>query len=328
MSTYLLTKDPGNPLMTIPIPGESKSQYVPHAVVLPNGETWVAVKGDESASIHAYRSTDGFNFTREGIMLAPTPGAWDSIYVSDPVLVVQGSTLHLYYKGNNTYGYGGIDLGHASAPVSDPMAMVKDANPILTSAAVLAFYQTNAPSMGLTEIRDLYLSDFILDPWGVPTWFGGFYGQAGTPYRISRFRGGWTSPAPQLGSILVGQAPYDFVQCPTVHLNTQTGRYEMWFTEGYDGSNNDLRLIKAAWCLPDGEWVWTRYANTLLSPGPGWDERKVFAGALLKGGPKYDTPILVNGAMRFFYSGTSHTSPNTAQAGAVSVLPVNLVTLG
>lgn len=323
MSSYLIQRDGANPLINVPVPWEGKSQYVPHAVRLANGDVWLVVKGDNGRCINGYRSTDGGrSFTREGIVIAPTSGTWDAHVTIDPVVAYDAAAdvIHYYYKGNQTHaGYGGWNIGHATAPGSDPLNVTKDpANPILTSASVQSFF-------GLPEIRDLYFSDVVIDPWNRFVWFGGFYGPHGTPYQIFRCRGTtWNDPTPR-GELVSPQAPYDFVQAPCVIRLPGSAQYLMWFTEGYDGTNDDARLLVAATSMDCANW--TRVPGVILNRGaPGsWDDRKVFAASFLKGGPKMDTPIDYAGAWRLYYSGGSMADPYRARSGGADVRPVTLV---
>jgi hypothetical protein len=321
MSTYMQQRS-AQPVISIPQPGETKSQYVPHAVRLANGDILVAVKGDESVSIHLHRSIDGGRtFMREGVAIAPTPGAWDSYYVADPLLVLDGQTLHYYYKGNSAPGYGGMGTGHATADASTPLQTAKDAmNPVMSHASAMTM-------LGLTELRDVYLSDYILDPWGVTTFFGGFWGAHGSQYQIIRLRsGGWSGPFEIQSDRFSAQEPYDFVQAPTVFKDGE--RYVMLFTEGYDGSHDDYRFVTSASCPADGNWVWQRGGAVALSVGPAdaWDGRKAFAASVLKGGHRNDMPLVVDGYWQLYYSGSSNASPNTAQSGVACMREYAFVT--
>lgn len=323
MPNYLVQRDPDNPLITVPIPGESKSQYVPHAVRLANGDVWCVVKGDESKSIHAYKSTDGgYHFARQGVAIAPTGGTnWDGGICIDPVMTYDAASdvIHYLWKGNPnpTAGYGGWAVGHGTAPGSNPMALTRDAaNPILTPATVQTFF---ASSFGVTSVGDLYMADVIKDPWGLLLFWGGFRDQNGV-YRIFRCRGGWSDFTPRSEGVIVPASPYTFVQAPCVYL-AEPNLYVMIFTEGHDhGNRGDLHHTSAT-CSADGNWSWTRSTNTFLPNGPyaNWDGKLAYAAHLLKGGAKYDTPLVVKGAWRLYYSGQPTSLPSKAESGAASI---------
>lgn len=324
----LLLQRGGAPLISLPQPGESKSQYVPHVVQVANGDLWMIVKGDESREIRGYRSTDaGATFVYEGPVIQPTPGAWDSFYCDNPAMIRIGSTIHYYYKAHTQPGYGGMGIGYATAPASDPLSVTKHpANPILTQTKMLAAYGSR---FGLTGIQDMGISDVMLDQSGVVTFWGFFQGQAGTPYRIFRCRvnAGMHEIDPYQEGIVEPLAPNTFVQCPSVFK--EAGRYVMLFTEGHDsGMPGDLHHT-AAWCLPDGNWAWQRYPLTFLHSGGlgAWDSGKAYAGSLLKTGAKHDAPLVIDGAWQFYYSGCPLSATNTATSGLARLMPVELLAL-
>ena len=116
-SSYLLTRAAGNPLMTIPVTGESKSQYVPHVCPLPNGDLLGVVKGDDSRAIHAWKSiNNGQLFTHQGIVIAPSGGSnWDGFACLEPTITYDAATdtIHYLWKGNPVHAsYGGWSIGH------------------------------------------------------------------------------------------------------------------------------------------------------------------------------------------------------------------------
>lgn len=326
MATFLLQRAATNPQFTIPVPGETKSQYLPHVCRVANGDLWGVVKGDDSRAIHAWKSTDGGqSFVWQGIVIGPTGSGWEAHACLDPVITYDAAsdTVHYLWKGNQTHtGYGGWAIGHATAPGGSPMAITRDpANPILGPAAVQAFF---ASSLGVTAIGDLYAADAILDPWGVLTVWCGFRDQLGV-YRIFRTRGGWNSFTPRAEGLVSPAAPYTFVQAPTV-IATASG-YTMVFTEGHDSGAPGALRQQSATCAADGNWSWVRSGPTWLPSGIlPWEAKLVYGASFLKGGTKYDTPILINGAMQLYYSGAP-IAGSTAQGGRADLTPLETATL-
>lgn len=330
MPTYLVSRR--GPVTTLPVTGETKSQYVPHAVQLPNGHLWCVVKGDESRSIHAYRSTDaGATWQYQGLVIAPTGGShWDGFACLDPVMVYDSpsDTIHYLWKGNQTHtGYGGWSVGHGTAPGSNPMTLTRDpANPILTSAQVLAYF----PQFG--SIGDLYMADVVKDPWGVLTFWGGFRDASGV-YHLFRCRGDWNTFSPRVEGQVHPTSPWTHVQAPCVIQHPQypvsldaqgngVGRYLLLFTEGHDSQAAGSLHQMSAWCFADGNWNWQRTGQVCLSnDGSGWDGQLAYAASLLKTGSHYALPAVLNGAWQLFYSGAPNP-PTTAQAGIAELIPI------
>ena len=341
MSSYLLTRR--GPITTLPLPGESKSQYVPMPIQLPSGDIWFVVKGDESRSIHAYKSTDsGATFAYQGIVIAPSGGSnWDGGMCLDPVMTYDAATatIHYLWKGKTdpNGGYGGFSIGHGTAPGANPMALTRDPlNPILTPAIVQAFF----PWTG--TLGDLYASDAMRDPWGVLLIWCGFRDASGI-YHIFRTRGGWNSFTPRVEGQVHPTAPWSHVQAPCVFqhpdypvsLDAQgngVGRYVLIFTEGHDSGAVGALHQMSAWCLADGNWNWQRTGNLFLPSGPAgaWDAKLAYAAHLLKGGARYDVPIVVDGKQLLFYSGAPTTS-FTARSGIADLVvgaPVETAVIG
>lgn len=316
MSSYLLTRR--GPITTLPVSGESKSQYVPHAVQLPNGDLWCVVKGDESRSIHAYRSQDhGQSFVYQGVVIPPSGGSgFDAYACLDPVLVYDpgSDTLHYLWKGHPTQAsYGSWAIGHGTAPGANPLAVTRNPLPLMTSQTVQAYW----PAWG--TLTDLYVGDVIRDPWNVLTFFCGARDQWGD-YRMFRCRGDWTACTPRSEGVLGANSPWTFVQAPSVYRNAD-GSYTMIFTEGHDTGLAGALHHTSATCPGDGNWAWVRSPDTFLyDSASGWDAKLAYAAALLKGGPKYDTPIEINGALQLFYSGQPMIG-TFAQAGIAMLTP-------
>lgn len=333
---YLVTRS--GALSTLPIGNEWKSQYVPHAVQLPNGDMWLVAKGDDTKSIHAYKSTDcGKTYLYMGILVAPSGGTnWDGGICLDPVLAYPGGdTLHLLWKGNPnpTAGYGGWAIGHGTMPVSNPMLLTRDAlNPILTSAQVQTYYAT---LLGVTTVGDLFVSDVHRDPWNVLTYWCGLRDQ-NSRYLVFRCRGDWSSFTPRNEGTLLPTTPNTFVQAPCViqhpdfpvsvdALGNGVGKYLMIYTEGQDSGAAGALHQATATCAADGNWIWTRSGQTFLAPGIAgtWDSKVAYAAHLAKAPTtKMDTPLNVLGSYQLYYSGVSLTDASHAHFGCAKLTPI------
>lgn len=333
MTTFFVSRSAA--LMTLPLDvhgpfWENKSQYVPKPIRLSNGDQWVAVKGDDTRAIHAWRSTDhGATWTWMGVLAAPTGGiGWRAKYCLDPSLTFDAATatVHLYFKGGNEHADGGYgphwSIGHGVAPESNPMAMVVGAVPVVTSADVLAYCQAHKPAMGVTAIGDLYLSDIIRDPWGILTGWGGFRNQADGKYHIARFRGDWNNLTLRSEGWLSPGSFCDIVQAPCVIKQGAT--YTMILTEGTDSHTLGSLHQTTVTCSDDGNWAWGARGPAFLwqRADPAlWDSFKCYCASLLKGGPRYDTPLLIDGSWRLFYSAVSASDSNRARSGCAYLAP-------
>lgn len=335
MTTFLIERS--DALMTLPLDvngpfWENKSQYVPKPIRLTNGHLWAAVKGDDTRAIHAWRSTaNGVpgSWTWMGVWAAPTGGTNpDAKYCLDPVLTFEApsATIHLHWKGGNHLADGGYgpfwSVMHGRAPESDPMALVRTPTPVITSAQVLAFCQTYKAAMGVTAIGDLYLSDIIRDPWNVIVGWGGFRNQADGRYHIARFRGDWTDLTLRPEGWLSPGPGFDIVQGPCVSMID--GGYTMILTEGNDtGLLGSLHQTTVR-CAADGNWAWGPRGTAFLRQRTDptlWDSHKCYCASLLKGGPRYDTPILIEGSWRLFYSAVSASDWLRARSGCALLTP-------
>ncbi len=73
------------------------------------------VFGVNTYQVQLSTSTDGTHFTRQGIVLSPTSGNWDSGGVGTPTMIKKGSTYYLFYHGSN-----GVDMCSGVATSSSP----------------------------------------------------------------------------------------------------------------------------------------------------------------------------------------------------------------
>src|SRR4051812_30462700 len=100
-SSYGVSSEPSNPVIdVVDNPAETVEQYDPGVIRLPNGQTWVYVKGQ--SRIYAWMATDGVNFTLQNggsAVIAPgASGHWDSLYTLEAVVLLDepNSLIHLW----------------------------------------------------------------------------------------------------------------------------------------------------------------------------------------------------------------------------------------
>jgi Glycosyl hydrolases family 32 N-terminal domain len=89
-----------------PVVANGSNNHVNDPSVVVYDGTWfmyytVAAAGEDDR-IHLATSTDGFNWSLQGMVLDVGPaGAWDSFKVGRPAVVVEESNFRLYYDGND-----------------------------------------------------------------------------------------------------------------------------------------------------------------------------------------------------------------------------------
>ncbi|MGB9669467.1 MAG: hypothetical protein ACPL0B_03675, partial [Anaerolineales bacterium] len=127
------TKYSGNPVFTdAPAPAWDSQIIWEPSVVFFNGAYHLFYAGTDHwpyFKIGHATSTDGINWTRDlsNPVLTPTEGSWDAIEVYAPSVVVNGSSLEMFYSGNS----GGAWLtGHAIS--TDGTSWTKDVNAFLS----------------------------------------------------------------------------------------------------------------------------------------------------------------------------------------------------
>jgi len=291
----------GNPVIEVAHnPKETRSQYVPAPVSLPNGDIWVYVKGDSSCAIWAYKSTDGgrtFTLQNRGnpVIQKGASGEWDSGCVIEPSAVFdkKNNIIHLFYKGSMLFDK--WSWAHATAPVDNPTAFTKDpANPILTPSAI-------ETTFGEVNVTDNAISDVI--KIGNDFYFYGYF-RSNSGFKIFYARGtDWNNPTPQ-DIIITSAQGFEMVQCPSVFRFPSSPIYVMIFTEG-SIDKTKARYLRAALSL-DGK-TWECMGDTILTPSKNtWENIRVYAASLLKkSGGDFSEPEVVDGRLLLYYSGSS-----------------------
>jgi len=297
-------------------PKEPLEQYVPAPVMLPDGSVWVYVKG--GTSIYAWRSTDGgksFALANAGEpVLSPEQNLpWEGTATVEPAAVYEeeADTIHLYYKGASNLGaLGSWGCGHATARGSDPTKFAKDPkNPLLTAKEVsLAFDFARVAS-------DLVISDVIRKD-GRLVFYGTF--EYAETFHLFLGSGASYSEVRPESIILFNGLPKTVVQGPTVFRDPKTGMYWMVFASG---SHKDQRILRTA-CSWDA-MSWAVDPEPLLTPSPTerWEGGRVYCPAMLKTGPGHDQPVIIDGKVLLYYSG----SPEGGVPAGVGLLLLGLL---
>ena len=125
------TKYAGNPVLLHDPGGWDGS--IAHPFVLHDGgvyRMWYtgSVTGFDHRIGYA-ESSDGLAWTKSGVVLGPTPGAWDAGSVTLSVVVKEGSNFTMWYSGHD----GSLNFHVGRATSSDGMTWTKDAaNPVMS----------------------------------------------------------------------------------------------------------------------------------------------------------------------------------------------------
>lgn len=291
----------GNPAITTAgNPNEAAEQYTPMPFLV-GSDLWVYVKG--TSSIYAWKSEDdGASFVLQNAndaVIAPAAG-WESQFTLEACGLVDGTTIHLWYKGtDDAQGDGNWGLGYATAPTSDPTAITKSgSNPIVTSAGVLA-------DLGGSTMTDLALSDVVLS--GSTYHFYG-YCQMDGRYQLIHASGNAVDNPGTWESLLLAISDIEEVAVPSVFQ--VDGGWGMVYTEGTIALTTHSRDMKVAASADLTSWVFNR--QTIMGGVATWENARCYAAHLLKdkdGLPTEDG----QGRWTFFYSGQGVTGP--AQSG-------------
>jgi predicted GH43/DUF377 family glycosyl hydrolase len=140
-----LTRYSGNPLLRNGPEAYDDLKTGPRVVVrfgAGDYRMWYeAVSSSGITSVAYATSPDGLVWTKQGVVMTPTL-AWEKSEVSPNSIVVEGSTLWLYYHGGGYPGTGGVRLGLAEiglATSTDGMTWTKHGNPVLDVGATGSF---------------------------------------------------------------------------------------------------------------------------------------------------------------------------------------------
>lgn len=163
---YRWTKEPRNPVF---IPNVSENFIATGNIVQLSGSSYIlyyqSYGGSDGNQIFAATSSDLLTWTRANggnPVLAPGAGAaWDSDAVFDPAPVLNGSTMYLYYGGQNATGpTRGIGYATATSPF---LSFTKYAsNPILTPSGGESQVNLGAPSIvGNATVFDMWYDTSI-----------------------------------------------------------------------------------------------------------------------------------------------------------------------
>lgn len=266
---------------------------MPAPIRLPNNDIWCYVKG--VSSIYAYSSSDGESFTLENgaaPVLDVSGAGWDSQFAVEPAAFIEGSTIHIYYKGtDDPTGVNNWAWGHATAPTSDPTNITKNAgNPILTGATV-------ATDLGATTVTDLALSDVV--KIGSTYHFWG-YARVDNRYQIIHATGNAVDNPSNVTSVITASSDDRIVQSPSVF---QSGAdFIMSYSRGLVARTPAPSREVAAAISPDGVTGWNANVNPLIVAGAGWEAQRVFVASVLKDNL---TPILIADDWYLYYSGSN-----------------------
>lgn len=313
---WVVTKYASNPVITIPA-AETREQYVPAPVKLPNGDIWCYVKGE--STIYAWKSTDGgetFTIQNSGNpVLSPTGvvgTGWESVAVIEPAAVYDSATdtIHLYYKGSKDASLDKWAWGHATADGDTPTVLVRDgANPILDRPAVA----TALGVAGGSNVDDLAISDVVVIG-GAFHFFGYCLLDTDNKYRLIRAVGTtWNDPT-TITELLVAATSANVVQSPSVVRVSASGPWAMFYTVGdLDYSPRSIRIARSN----DGT-TWDFSSTTdMVAAGSGWEDTAAYTGSILKSTTTpYDAAIPdESGRWRLYYSGLQSGSPTIARVG-------------
>lgn len=299
------------------IPVGSLTAYVPAPIILPNGDIWVYVKGEDPYNIYGFKSTDGGEtLTYEGIALEPGTGvnSWDLNYASEPFAIYDedSDTIHMWYKGSRD-SVTGASIGYATAPGSTPLAFTKwpNADPDLEGQILAEGTVRSALGFG-SMLNDLAFSDVIRGDDGTIYFYGYFATEYGTnpgesDYRIFLATGTSYHEPVTHSIILEPEAGYELAYVPTVFKHPAADVWLMIYTRGVE-MNGPIYHLACAWSTD--RITWTKFDDWfklplgwLTSPAFPGREFRIYAGSVLKQ-PRgnFDELQFVNGRALMYYS--------------------------
>lgn len=236
--THWVKDTVNNPVFTVGEPGEWDDDIVASVSILSRDNVlhmWYT--GGGNGQIGYATSPDGINWTRNpnNPVLSPgVPGSWDDQAVQQPVVLLDGDTLRMWYHG--TQNFNNFNIGYATSV--DGVVWAKNtSNPVL-----------EVGSQGEWDSR-WTISPFVIKrDEAFQMWYSGNDGQishfgfATSPEGIH-----WTKDTlnnPVLSSGEPGEWDSDGIGSPTLLFNDPT--YHMW----YFGRYNNILSVGHAASLP------------------------------------------------------------------------------
>lgn len=308
-----VTKFAGNPVIDVDNnPDETREQYDPYPIQLPNGDIWIYVKG--TAVIYGWKSTDGgetFSLENGGDpVIDVVPATWEGSFVLEPVAVYDASTdtIHLWYKGRDANPVN-WQWGHATAPGSDPTDFTRDAgNPIYTKADAQS-------DLGGT-LTDFAISDVIVIN-GVYHFYG--YGNLDSEYALLHATGTTWNDPDNIETFLAAPSG-GVVSTPAVVRIPGSHNYAMFYSYDLTDASVVGRSIRVG-SSPDGV-NWSFSGGDVIAPTTGWEDDAAYAGHFLRTSVyPYDLPIVDDlGRWKYYYSG-EQISVDQANSGLAYLEP-------
>lgn len=142
---YVLTPDSGVTYDSFP------------GVLYENGTFYLyterGVFGVNTYEIELSTSTDGMNFTKQGIVLSPNVGTWDGRGIGTPNIIKKDSTYYLFYHGND-----GVDMQTGVATATSPSGPFTKylGNPVLPCGLTGSYDSGTAGRRGIIKEGSYY----------------------------------------------------------------------------------------------------------------------------------------------------------------------------
>ena len=288
-----------NPILSPGSAGNWDSNVVGSCSVMKDGDDYkMWYRGQDSSltsRIGYATSVDGVTWTKHGIVLEPTPGSWDSAYISAPFVMKDDGVYRMWYCGATDIGGIARKIGYAES--TDGISWIKHPNFVLEGDAS----EWDAYSLGNHPV--------IKEDGTFKMWYGAENAYGGIDhigYATSADGINWTKYAGN-PVFLAGSANWNSDAVVPGTLMKKDNTYMMWFF-GQQGSE-----INIGYATSEDGIVWNEYGeNPVLEidPASSWESSQVAAPAVLEEETGY----------RMYYTGV--TSHGVAHVGMATDGPV------
>lgn len=306
---WKFTKHASNPLIAKQYASSpDKFEYYPPCIYYDGSSNYYAMAKNNNEG-WGYTSSDGISWTETGKLLSKGSGAdWDAGLSSPNYMMVEGSTIHLFYSGYQSGPNFSNKIGYASVAISGSLASTwgttftkSGGNPVYDCSE----YNT----ANSTSFECILLSD-IVKVGSTYYFFAILYMNDNSNYDLAYGTGTSitdlhiTTRICNIDDIPGGMEQFQY---PVVFKNAN-GKWRMTLTIGYPTVGYRNEWIIAGYTNAATPTGWTINPAKILQGGESgsYDESQAYNAAMLK--DINGTPYVISGKYRLYYAGHNTTT--------------------
>lgn len=305
---WKFTKHASNPLIAKQYASSpDKFEYYPPCIYYDGSAYYAMAKNNNEG--WGYTSADGITWTETAKLLSKGSGAdWDAGLSSPNYMMVEGSTIHLFYAGYNSAPNFNQKIGYASVAISGSLAATwgttftkSGGNPVYDCSEYNTANSTSFECIALTDIVKVGSTYYF---------FGTLYMNDNSDFDLAYGTGTSITDIHidtkicNIDDIPGGSTQF---QNPNVFKNA-AGKYRMAFTIGTPTVSYRNEWIICAYTTAATPTGWTINTAKILQGGESgsYDESQAYCAAMLK--DINGTPYVISGKYRFYYAGHNTTT--------------------